>query len=653
MRIIATVVCVITIIAALPTYAQKNFMEWTSTPVQYTLSDKYKEESGVVLEDYRKTTLKEDSDGEIYVYVELKRRIKVLDDKGVESYNKIYVRVSNDAQVKKIMARTILPDGKIINMPEDKILDVEEEGKRYKKFAMEGVVKGSEIEYYSEIKYPLFVFGMEYFMFNSAPIQHAKFELSVPEHLFFDVKGYNGFIVEKDTLVNKNRYVYAYLDNIEPIKEEQYGYVDPHLPSVHYKLSYNYARDKNVRMNTWSNLAKNVYTNYHSFSSKEIKAMENFLKKISIPKNATTDQKISLIESYIKSNINITSEPLSDNASEIEQIVKTKVASNFGATRLIIGVLESAGLKPSIVFPSKRDDTPIDESFENFRLLNDIIFYFPETDKFLDPVNIENRYPVINPTCGATTGIFIKETEIGGFKSAIASFDTIPLLPFESSSTDMDVTIKFNKERDSLHIDSKQILSGYSSVTYRFIYNSIPKDKHEDFTKDIVSNISESDSITKMKIDNMDYSNVYDNKPLVISAHIQSADLLESAGPNMLIKIGEIIGTQAQMYDDKKRKLPIVIQYPHDLKRIIRLEIPSGYKIKNLNDLKLNIIDKDAKGSTMGFISDYTLNGNLLTININEYYKETYYPVERIDEFKSVINAAADFNKIVLVMEKL
>src|SRR5690606_5167952 len=141
--------------------------------------------------------------------------------------------------------------------------------------------------------------------------------------------------------------------------------------------------------------------------------LEGFLKKISFPKNATQDQKIVAIENYIKSTINITQQLSSENANEIEQIVKTKVAGNFGATRLMIGVMEKAGLKPSIVFPSKRDDTPIDENFENFRLLSDLLLYFPETDKFLDPINIAKRYPLIDPNWGATKGIFIKETEIG------------------------------------------------------------------------------------------------------------------------------------------------------------------------------------------------------------------------------------------------
>ena len=64
----------------------------------------------------------------------------------------------------------------------------------------------------------------------------------------------------------------------------------------------------------------------------------------------------------------------------------------------------------------------------------------------------------------------------------------------------------------------------------------------------------------------------------------------------------------------------------------------------------MNITDKSA---TMGFISTYTLNDAELLINIHEFYKEIYYPVDTFEEFRKVINASADFNKVVLVLEKI
>ena len=54
---------------------------------------------------------------------------------------------------------------------------------------------------------------------------------------------------------------------------------------------------------------------------------------------------------------------------------------------------------------------------------------------------------------------------------------------------------------------------------------------------------------------------------------------------------------------------------------------------------------------TMEFTSKYEINGNRLTVTCVEYYNEIDIPLERYEEFRTVINAAADFNKITLVFE--
>ena len=55
---------------------------------------------------------------------------------------------------------------------------------------------------------------------------------------------------------------------------------------------------------------------------------------------------------------------------------------------------------------------------------------------------------------------------------------------------------------------------------------------------------------------------------------------------------------------------------------------------------------------TMGFVSNYEVAGNQVIIHIYETYKRTQYPLSQFEDFKKVINASADFNKVVLVLEK-
>ncbi len=46
------------------------------------------------------------------------------------------------------------------------------------------------------------------------------------------------------------------------------------------------------------------------------------------------------------------------------------------------------------------------------------------------------------------------------------------------------------------------------------------------------------------------------------------------------------------------------------------------------------------------------MEGNLLTITIDEFYKEVLQPIDIYEPFQKVINAAADFNKVTLLLEK-
>jgi hypothetical protein len=576
----------------------------------------------------------------------------VNDDKGVEMYNKIYIPINSSAEMLEIKARTIQPNGKVVNLPADKIFQVEEEGRLYKKFALEGVEKGSEIEYYYKLTKNVYFFGIEMFQSSTTPCENASLTLTTPEYLSFTVKGYNGFAVSKDTVINEQRVTYATAKDILASEDEKYGEREPYAKNVQYKLSYNLSKDKNVRLFTWDELAKNVYGNYTDLTDKENKAVDGFLKQIKISETAGEEDKIVALEEYLKTAINTDKEGIGEDADKIEKIVKTKVASNEGLNKLFIACMDKLKINWQLVYPSKRNELPLDETLENYRLVDEPLFYFPSTGNFLEPDNSAFRYPFIEPYWAATRGLFLKGTTIGTFKTALSSFEDIPMQPYEKSAHNMEVYLKFNAALDSLELHSKQILLGYGAAFIRPAYSFTPKDKLDDLNKSIIKSVAKSENIRNIKVENSAMTDGFLNKPLTIEGDITSAELLEVAGKKLLVKIGDVIGPQEEMYQEKARQLPLILQYPHALDRDITFIVPDGYQIKNVADLAMNITDKNSGTETMGFVSTYTLNGNELKIKLHEFYKQIAYPVTMIDEFKKVINASADFNKIVLILEK-
>ena len=74
--------------------------------------------------------------------------------------------------------------------------------------------------------------------------------------------------------------------------------------------------------------------------------------------------------------------------------------------------------------------------------------------------------------------------------------------------------------------------------------------------------------------------------------------------------------------------------------------------MKNLDDLIIHDTYKENADTTMGFNSSYTIQGNILKIHVMEEYRRTSYPLSQYEDFKKIINASADFNKVVLVLQK-
>lgn len=629
----------------------KSVDTWLEKPVLHKVEKTNDSSSAVTILDDRKREYKFVGK-EFYLYETNHRIVKILNDKGIEMYNKIYVPFYRGQDVYSLKARTILKNGKVIDLPADKIKEITEEGRLYKIFAMEGVEKEAEIEYTYSIKKDVSVFGVEVFQTSSVPVQRANFTLISPQNLVFSAKGYNGFKVSKDSVIDGVRIIVGYSDNLEAIDDEKYSLKDKYYQRVDYKLSYNLLGKADVRLYTWKDFAKNVYNSYTTLASKEEKAVENLVKKMDVNNSEADAKKILQIEDYLKKNFNADEKITGEDAENLEKVIKTKNTNRSGIVKLFLAVFDKLEIPYQIVYPTDRSDFALDEELENYRLVEEVLIYFPKTKKFIAPFSVDYRYPFVPPYLAGARGLFLKTTTIGSLKTAIGSFGEVAMEPFEKHAHNMEVVMKLDDKLENVIIDSKQILLGYGAAEYRPIYNFLPKDKQDENTKEIVKSIAKTDDIKNIKVENSDLNDIFDNKPLVISATLTTPDLIEKAGNKLLIKVGDLIGKQAEMYQEKKRQLPIELGYPHVLNRTLVFEIPAGYTVKNLNDTKINVVYKDGEDVLFGFVSDYKLNGNKVEITINETYSRLYYPIAEYDHFQKVINAAADFNKIVYVLEK-
>ena len=623
---------------------------WAGQPVLHTIDSKYNEESAVIVLDKRRMEYIDVKD-ELAVYKTLHRIIHINDDKGIESFNRVYLPVSDNSDIVDIRARTILPNGKIIEVSKENIKDLKEEEDVYKIFAMEGLVKGCEVEFYYTYKRNTGFFGAEIFQ-GRTPVLEARFDLIAPDRLIFEMRPFNSTVKPLDTMVGQKKWLTIVEKNIPGVEEEKYSAYQAGLKRFEYKLAYNTSRTTKDRLFTWDELAKRVYSNYTTVTDKETKRTNDLVNDMKVKDLSSEMEKISAAEHYLKTKFTTRDDIGGEDAMNLEKVIKGKLASHVGIVRLYSAVFRQLGIAHEFVLAGDRNKFTIEKNFENWNNTDNPLIYFPSLKKYLAPTLPEFRFPWIDPNWGGTNAFFCKSTTIGEYTTAFGEVRVIPLEDYSKSMSNVDADVSLSKNLDTVLVSISQIYAGYSAAAYRSIFNYNSEENIKLVTKEMIKFGTNSENVISSKVENKDFESFNQNKPFILSAVVKASELMERAGNKLIIKIGDIIGQQVEMYQEKPRQFSMEIDFPHVLERHIRFTIPDGYTVKNLDDIKISHVVTEKGQPTVGFTSTYILEGNVVKIHIMEEYRKTSYPLSQFEEFKKVINAAADFNKVVLVLEK-
>ena len=647
-----TIACLFSIFAAtLPASAQPKAADWDTKPTMHTVADAYTGAEAVIVEDDVRLEYK-DEDGKMWVYRTLHRIVKVQDEKGIESFNKMTIPTYDGSEIHTLKARTIVPGGKIFEITKEMMkLSKGEDGSSSISFAMEGVEKNAEIELLLCDKKQFSLFGSETFQYN-VPVMHAVFELTSPKRLTFEEKGYNGFPTERDTLINDVHYITATKSLIPAQPTEVYGFNDANRMRAEYKLSYLPLEQENIRQFTWKDLAKRMYENSYTFTDKEKSAVEKYLVSLGVSLTDNDLDKVKKIENGIKTSITLYKEIDDEHAGRADVIIEKKSATESGLIHLFAACFTVTGLNHELGLTTDRYNHAFDVDFENWNNMENYAFYFPTLKNYMYPAGPYNRYPFMPASMLSNKGVFLKLATIGEVTNAIADIRTINPMPTNDSHNDINATITFTPDMDAM-ADVTYSFSGYTAMGVREAAILLPKDQQKDFIQQIVNLAEKPENIVKYTTENAAFENYYDNKPFKIIATVKAPQLVEKAGDKYIFKIGDIIGRQTELYQNADRKLPIDLDYPHHLDRTITVIIPDGYKILNPETINIRADYKNADGQvTTGFYSDYKIEGNKLIVNITEFYGQLHLPMSDYETFRKIINASADFNKVNLLMAK-
>jgi hypothetical protein len=640
---------------------------WAEKPALTSLTEDEKKFNAVYISDinirkYEYGVFVDPNSGKLYDDILIEenlyyKRIRLNNDNAVETFNKVYISMSNSRDIVNLKARAISKNGKIIefNDSNNKKVDNYENYGPFTIFALEGIEVGSEVEYTYTIREPG-RFNDLYFevrVQDEFPKRHFHYELLVPQNVHIKTKSYNDLndIIKDTSATEFNRYV-LHLDGVSKFKDEDYSKGNALVKRAEIKL---FELESQNKRNFFSyNKASKTFSsriyegNSEKDIKKEIKEVKGLIKREKWDKINDEKEKIIAIEHYIKANL----KRGRTGQYYIHEPIKQKMYSEQNAMRIYAKIFDLMNIEHEVVITCSRFEKQFDEDFETYSFLEASLFYFPKHDQYMAPTNDFMRFGLIPSAYAYNKGLFLKPIKAGGVRSFYPEVRDISGTNSNVNYDNMILDIEFDEDFEKVKAHVKHEANGYSAV-YTRPYMAVATDEQKkEILKANLKSFAEDAEITNITTKNEEMKGYMLSKPYIYEGDAESSVLIEQAGKKYLFKMGLVIGAQVEMYQDTARQFDVENTYNHGYKRTLNIKIPEGYKITNLGDLNMDYSSSKDGKNTMEFTSKYELNGKSLKVTCNEYYDEISVPLERYEEFRTVINAAADFNKITLVFEE-
>lgn len=629
-------------------YTFKDY-NWNEKDTKIEIPKNYENEKEVILSRNLKIEVVVDKNtAKQYRLIHEKKYIN--SDDAIERNNKIYIPFGDNENVLITKVRVILKNGKISVLDKKDIKEEvdQEKGMKYNYFAINGLEKGSVIEKLYIIEEAPDLKGNTVKMQDEYPISEFNFELITPAHLVFKTKSYNGLsepVLDEKKFEHKKVLTISEKDIIGLKDDEAYSNRDVKLKLFRYKLDANlYSGQKNL-----SNFKEYATTTFELINpvldKKQEKAITSFCE--SIPVSKDPQEQIWNIENKIKKTIIY--DKYADSKAGLSDIISSKQANSLDIIKLYAAVFKYFKIEQNLVFTSNRYKIPFDKDFESYENLDEFLFYFPNIKKYLTPTEVEYRLPLFPSYLGNNNGLFIKEKIFAGLSMGIGEINFIEIPGTEITHDYMDITADFTKDIENPLITSNMTYGGYSGLNFQPIKDFVSNDQYQTMLKTISENYTLQTEYKTLTTEN-DGTEFIGKKPYKLNLTFDGKEMIQKAGGNYLFSVGQTIGRQMEFYQENKRELPVEIDYPHYYTRKIKIILPEGATIKNLDKFVMNF-KTDLNGKTeAAFTSNYSQDKNVVTIENTEFYNIINYPLSSFDQYKAVINAAADFNKIVVIV---
>ena len=511
-------------------------------------------------------------------------RIKIFTERGRENQSKVdLIPVVPNTRFKDIAARTIKPDGTIVELKKDAIFErevIKASGLKIKakSFAMPGVEEGAIIEYrWREIRDGVRLYQRLFFQ-RDIPAQLVKYyikPLSDPRlTLGMRAQTFHGkatpFAKERDGFYSTQ------MTNVPAFHEE------PRMPPENqvrpWMLIY-YSEDMSlVPEKYWKEIGKRVYNN-----TRDVMKANDDVRKAStaaIGDATTPEQKLERLFEFCRTKIkNISNDSsgltaadrakLKDNKSPADTL-KRGMGDGFDITMLFAAMASAAGFDTRFARLADRSDIFFDPGFTDDYFLRtyDVAVKVGDNWRFFDPGSTYVPYGMLPWSEEGQQALISDPKDPMWVKT--------PLSPPEKSIQRRTAKLKLSED-GTLEGEVRMEYTGHFATEKKRLNEGDSREKCEQRLMEMIKRQMSTAEFADIRIENV----IDPVKPFVYSYRVRVAGYAERTGKRLFLQPAFFQRGIGALFPTSERHHDVYFHYPWREEDHVIIELPAGYALDN------------------------------------------------------------------------
>jgi hypothetical protein len=512
-------------------------------------------------------------------------RIKVFTERGRESQSKIDIPFGqlygSTIKIKEIAARTIKPDGSIVELKKEDVFEREiikanRVRLKAKSFAMPGLEPGAIIEYrWREVRENYNAHYTRLHFQRDIPVQTVKYYIkpgSFPG-LGMRAQVFHGGL--PPIVKEKNGFYSATMTNIPAYHEE------PHMPPEDqvrtWMLIYYSEGEKTDPQKFWKEMGKSTYEEKKSLIKPNDEVKQAALTAIGDA--ATPEEKLERLFKFVRTKIKNVGDDA--NGMSIEEMLKIKNKTpgdtlkrgmGFGQDidMLFAALATAAGFDARIAYAADRGDIFFDPSFADPYFLG----------SYNIAVKVGDQWRFYDPALSYLLPGQLRWQEEG--QDALVTDPKEPAW-VKTPVTPAEKTMA--KRTAKLTLSEDGTLEGEIEIEYTGHLGIERKEEIDEETPDKREEILRAEIKRQMstaEVSNIRVENVRDpEKPIVYAYHVRVPGYAERTGKRLFLRPAFFQYGIGPMFPTSDRENLVYFHYPWSEQDSVEINLPQGYDLEN------------------------------------------------------------------------